>query len=428
LAAKKTASGVHQSYNGLLLLSMERLMSLQTKLSFFVAILAGLAIPISTAGQNISMGAMLLCGLLTIVSGRKLLDYIKMPFSIAALALGFAFVLSIAWTSASSTEAWAFILKLRNYFFIPVFLFFFSNEKHRKGFLISFSSMVMLSVILSCLSAWIDYPIYKAKIGDWAVFRDHITHNLFASLLGAGLFCGLVMKQWTDHKKYFAMIGLGLISYNIFFVVPGRTGQLVFLGMLATILLVWNWRKGLLLGSIGILIMGSVLLNYSSVVKHGFEQAHDETLAYIQGSTDHTSMGLRLEFYKNSLQLIQEQPFFGHGVASYSQEYKRLTTTNHSFVPESSNPHNNYLWFGVELGAMGILTLLGLVVGAAWQARSLRPLWRANFFALLACMEISSLANSFFVDYVSGSAFILLACALLNSPSLLKNNQGLANP
>jgi O-antigen ligase len=197
--------------------------------------------------------------------------------------------------------------------------------------------------------------------------------------------------------------------------------------MLATILLVWNWRKGLLLGSIGLLIISSSLLNYSSVIKQGFEQAHEETISYMQGSTAHTSLGLRLEFYKNSLQLIQEQPFLGHGVASYSQEYKRLTKANHSFVPESGNPHNNYLWFGVELGAMGISTLLGLVIGAAWQARSLRLLWRANFFALLACMEISSLANSFFVDNVSGSAFILLACALLNSPNVSKYNHGEAD-
>lgn len=397
-------------------------MSLRTRLSLFTAILAGLAIPVSTAGQNISMGLIVLCGLLTIGSWHKLLEYMKMPFSIAAYILGFTFVLSLAWTSASLIESWDFILKLRNYFFIPIFLFFFSNEKHRKFFLISFSVVTILSVILSCISAWIDYPIYKARQGDWAVFRDHITHNLFAGLLGTGFFAGLVMKQWTGYKKYFAMIGLALISYNVFFIVPGRTGQITFLCMLAVVLVVWNWRKGLLFGSIGFLIIGSILLNYSSVVRHGFEVAHNQAMEYIQGSTNQTSMGLRLEFYKNSLQLIQEQPFLGHGVASYSQEYSRLAKENHSFVPESNNPHNNYLWFGVELGVIGILTLLGLALGAAWQARSLSPLWKANFFALLACMEISSLANSFFVDNVSGGAFILLACVLLNSSNTLKCN------
>lgn len=276
----------------------------------------------------------------------------------------------------------------------------------------------MLSIILSCISAWLNHPILKAYPGDWAVFRDHISHNLFASLLGVGLFSGLLAKKWTGPKNIAAVIGFLLVSYNVFFIVPGRTGQLVFLLMLGLVLLLWNWRKGILLGAVCLLALAIVLPKYSTVIQGGVERVKADLAAYSQGNKA-TSVGIRLEFYKNSFTLIQEKPLLGHGVGSYKHEYQRIAKANQSLILESGNPHNNYLWFGVELGALGIVLLLALMGAAAWQGRHLEKMWKWSLYALLAGMGISSLANSFFVDNVSGLAFILLACVLLNSPKEL---------
>ena len=278
---------------------------------------------------------------------------------------------------------------------------------------------VLLSIILSCVSAWLNHPIFNAISGDWAVFRDHISHNLFASLLGIGLFSGLLAKKWEGSNQVFAIIGFLLVCYNVFFIVPGRTGQLVFLVMLGLVLLLWNWRKGILLGGACLLSLVIILPQYSSAVQGGIGRVKNDLAAYSQGNTVANSVGIRLEFYKNSFALIEEDPILGHGVGSYPGEYQRIAKANHSLEPKSANPHNNYLWFGVELGALGIILLFTLMGAAAWQGRNLEKMWKWSLYTLLFGMGISSLANSFFVDNVSGLAFVLLACALLNSPKEL---------
>ncbi|WP_027468646.1 O-antigen ligase family protein [Deefgea rivuli] len=387
--------------------------------SLFSAVIAGLAIPMSTAAQNISGGLLLLSAILMLGSWRDLKEECQKPFAIVALSLGILFVVSILWTSASSEGGWGFILKLRAYFLIPFFLYVFSKPKLRNAFLIAFSAGVLLSVILSCISAWLDQPILRARQGDWAVFRDHISHNLFAGFLGVGIFSALLVKQWTGYKNILAIISLLLICYNVFFVVPGRTGQIIFLMMLGMVFVFWNWRKGLLLGSVFLLSAMIILPKYSSVIQGGIARVQSDLAAYSQGSTEANSVGIRLEFYKNSFALIQEKPLLGHGVGSYENEYQRIAKANQSLILESGNPHNNYLWFGVELGVLGIILLLALMGAAAWQGRHLEKMWKWSLYALLAGMGISSLANSLFVDNVSGFAFVLLCCALLNAPKEL---------
>ena len=377
-------------------------------------VFAGVAIPVSTAAQNISAALILICLFFTLNDWHKVKEACKKIFPLIGLILGVLLAAGTFWSSADPANAWRFFLKMRAYYLAPAFLVFFSNKKIRNYFLTSFAIATCITVILSCLSALFNYPIFKAIIGDWYIFRTHTYHNFFAALLGAGLLSILIEKKLPTMYRLLLFLILILVSYNILFLVAGRTGQIAYLSMLLMILVLWKWRFGLIIGIVMIISFVVLLPKYSSTFDFGIKSAESDWTAYSNGNSN-TSVGLRLEWQQNSIRLIKEKPFFGHGTGSFEGEYARQIGSNDKLLA-SQNPHNDYLWLSVELGVMGGLLLLGLLLSAAWQGRYLLPAWKWSLYALLLGMGVSTLANSFFTDNITGLAFVLLTCALLNGP------------
>lgn len=380
----------------------------------FAAAICGASIPISTAAQNIG-AALLIIYFITKLNNLYLFKItIIQPFSLAGIALGVALVLGIFSTTASQSEAWRFLIKLRAYYFIPIFLFVLSEEKIRNVFLISFAIGTTISIIISILSAFFNYPVFMAVHGDWFIFRTHTYHNYFAALLCAGIFAGLLSKTIPTPWRAIAIAIFLLGSLDIFFLVSGRTGQIIFLLMLLLIFIQWNWRIGVSIGGLITVTIFLILINFSNSVNQGINKAKSDINLYLNGDSN-TPVGLRLEWQKTSIQLIKEKPFFGHGTGSFKNEYNKKIKFNNK-LQESNNPHNDYLWLGVELGMTGIFLLISLLLTAAWQGRNLKKQWRWILYSMLMGMAISTLANSFFTDNITGTSFVLLTCALLNGP------------
>ena len=387
---------------------------LQPGVAIFSALLVGVAIPISTAGQNIGAGLLVLAFLLATGSLVQFKQSCQLPFAIAGLLLGVALILGTLWTTATPAEAWRFVLKMRAYYLIPVFLLLFSALKIRNAVLLGFSAATLLSVVISYFAAVLNYPVFFAQPGDWSIFRSHSYHNYFAALLAAGLLAGLLTNKFAGLWKWAAIIIFIAISYDILFLVAGRTGQLVFLLMMSVILILWNWRIGLLLGAAITLAAVFALPKYSAAIQSGVSKAQSDLTAYSRGDAD-TSVGLRLEWQKNSINLIKQQPWFGHGTGSFKTEHARILGSGNAAL-FTINPHNDYLWLSVDLGVGGGILLLALLLSAAWQGRHLEAAWRWVLYAMLAGMGVSTLANSFFTDNITGLAFVVLTCALLQGP------------
>jgi O-antigen ligase len=396
------------------------LLPFQAVLVIFAALLSGIAIPVSTAAQNIGAALLLLSFILTPVLWNELKKACLQPFAMTGLALGGALVLAILWTSASPNEAWGFVLKMRAYYLLPLFLVILSIPKAKNALLLGFAAATLLSVVLSCISAWLNYPMFQAIPGDWFIFRSHTYHNYFAALLSTALFAGLLTNKFAGKWKWFALTCIVVLSYDILFLVAGRTGQILYLLMMAMVLLLWNWRWGLLLAGLTVIAGILILPKYSPVIQRGVSNAQADLLAYSHGNAN-SSVGVRLEWYKNSVKLIQEQPLLGHGTGSFKNEYARISGVIDGPL-SSNNPHNDYIWLSIELGLLGAVLLLGLLLSAAWQGRHLDLAWKLTLYAMLFGMGTSTLANSFFTDNITGLAFVLLTCALLNGPKRINNS------
>lgn len=397
----------------------------QMRFAVISAFLVGFSIPVSTALENISVGLLFLAFLTVPRLWPEVLRALRQPFVLMCLMLYGVLLFGVTYSSAEWKDAVQMLSRMREYLLVPLFFVLCLHVPVRRAVLIGFAAGALLSVLVSVTSAlagadalivfnaFFGHPVLHAvpQENDWTSFRTHIAHNLFASLLVLGLLVmqltGVLRAKWRP----WAWVVMAVCVIDILFLVKGRTTQFSLLFLIGLILFIWNRRVGLVLALCGLLLVPPVAYMSSSAIRDGIAKIENNLNQYQQGNVD-TSVGLRLDFYKNSLALIQEKPLLGHGTGSFTEEYRRLTGYKSGNMA-TSNPHNDYLWMGVEQGIIGILALLGVIGGVLIHARRRARTEHWMAIALVSTMAIGSLANSFFTDNASRVCFIMLACALL---------------
>jgi O-antigen ligase len=328
------------------------------------------------------------------------------------------------------------LLKMRDYALVPVLFAVCLSRAARRALLIGFAAGTILSVVISVglaaggvhalnmlagLSLKVGEPVFQAVPGDWMVFRTHTYHNLFALMLVVGLLSLHLNKAFSGKWRWISAAIIGVSLLDIMFLVQGRTIQLLSMLILALVLVLWDRRKGIILAVCSGIVLLPALYFASENIRKNLNTIGSNVNEYEQGQKE-TSVGYLLDFYKNSLALLMEKPLLGHGTGSFTSEYRRLTGYGEGNLA-TNNPHNDYLWFGVEQGVFGIAALLGIIVTTVVQARNrARPeQWTA--MALAAAMALGSLGNSLFSDNIPRTGFILLACALLAGDSFGTGNK-----
>jgi len=123
--------------------------------------------------------------------------------------------------------------------------------------------------------------------------------------------------------------------------------------------------------------------------------------------------GMRLEIYKITFGMISEQPWTGHGIASWMPNYQKRSQGLSSNT--MTTPHNDYLLYATELGVAGLLALIGIWIMQLRSAYrmslstdvSIRD--RAMLLAMLtSAMMLGGMFNAILRDGVFGMAFMIL--------------------
>jgi O-antigen ligase len=201
-----------------------------------------------------------------------------------------------------------------------------------------------------------------------------------------------------------------LFAVSILYVSTGRTA----LATLPVLLVVFGLRlfgwKGVAGAVLAGLVIGAIAWVSSSYLRERTMGVIGEVQHYQEDNAS-TSSGQRLEFWKKSLRFIAEAPLLGHGTGSIDSQFRKAavgTTGVSSLV--TTNPHNQTLWIGVQLGIAGIV-----VLWAMWIAHLL--LFRGEGFAawvgLLVTVQsmVGSLFNSLLTDFTQGWTYVLLVGA-----------------
>jgi hypothetical protein len=74
-----------------------------------------------------------------------------------------------------------------------------------------------------------------------------------------------------------------------------------------------------------------------------------------------TSAGLRLEFWRKSLQLIATAPVFGHGTGTVMDLFRKLASEGSgASATVTDQPHNQTFQIAIQLGSVGAALLFGV--------------------------------------------------------------------
>ena len=143
------------------------------------------------------------------------------------------------------------------------------------------------------------------------------------------------------------------------FIAGGRAGQIMFFAMIAILIFqFFNNEKIKALIAVAILIPGIFFTAYYT--SNLFEARVNSVFSDITMFSDNkfTSTGLRITFALNSWQIFKKNPFIGVGTGDFPSEYKKVNLINTPSLPNATNPHNMYTLISVQLGLLGLGSLL----------------------------------------------------------------------
>ncbi|MFT7860981.1 MAG: O-antigen ligase family protein [Sulfurimonas sp.] len=328
----------------------------------YILIAYAFSFPISKAATNFFE---VLAILLWIVEGNwreKYQLYKTNLLSIAiVLLIGFS-LLSILWHGNLETTL-HYIAKYRHLLIIFVFYTSFQH-KYTKSLLSAFLLSIFLSELVS-YAIFFELIHYKdVKPEDPSPFMSHMTYSTVLAFTTAIL---LVYLSYEQHLRYKLFYIIFFISATVnLFINGGRTGQIIYIIVIATIFfsLIQHKVKALL-GTLSILlIVFTLAYNFSP---NFYERSHQLStdINNMLKDNDYTgSGGSRVALMIIGLHTIKDNIILGTG-PSYDmykiQDYSSSLGFDPDFLKEFSDYHNAFITISAQLGIIGIFISLLII-------------------------------------------------------------------
>lgn len=370
------------------------------------AIALGVSIPISVAFDNIFLALILVSCVAAAGYRAKLGSALGNPVALAAFALFALLVVGTTYSSGYSDEGIDMLGKYLDLAFVPIFVYLFRDEQTRLRAWIALALALALTLVISYLARFGVISDNLLVMGDRenpVVFKQYLTQSVmmaFATLLFAQLARAtpLISRRYLwSALAIFSAINVALMSL-------GRTGQLILVALLFYLAhTIWP-RRTALVTVVGAAVVIGALIFGAGAINSRFSQALEEWNNWRPGETAQTSVGQRLEFYRNSLEIMRKHPLVGTGTGSFSKEYADQVAG--TAMTATINPHNEYLNIAVQLGAIGMFALLYLFF-CEWRWAPLLPTEHERHLArgVVITFAVGCLFNSLLMDHTEGLWF-----------------------
>lgn len=321
-------------------------------------------VPTSRALVNVGL-ALLLVGLVLGAGYRKLFERVR---EYALLWPKLVVLGLVATGSAWSIGPAAVIgLHLSLYGKLPYFLLVVVAVDSRRRVTYSwmaFSAGCLLMVLLL-------YYRYMALRFGWeapssaghsaySVLRNYAVQSLLT------VFCCLALAiSWQRASAFgvrvLAVLGLFACLASILFLLESKTGLAGLVLVLLLVAFSRGKRVGLLACFAAMALLG-IVFNFSPVLAGKLGSLTADLSALVSGGpVERTSSGgYRLAMWSASLQLMAQSWWFGHGTGSYAALSPQFFTAAECAVA-CVHPHNQWLFFGVEYGLLGVAVISFLV-------------------------------------------------------------------
>jgi len=319
--------------------------------------------------------------------------------------------LSVLWTEASTTDALAgWGRHSRILWFLAVF------------YLVRTPAIALLTLkwfvagmVIMMLSSWalviglsVPWATAKQLPSLGIVHGSTLEQPVLLTLLAVVLW--FMRDHWPKgYWRWAPLLVLLLTVLNVFFVMTGRSGFLVML-LFITLAVWWQLPRKWRWLVVGLpFALGALMMLISPRFQAKTTQVISDVSVYRQGSID-ASQAQRLDYWHRSLLAMKESPLLGHGVGSWRMNYHRLGGMQ---VDAPSNPHQQYLLWAVESGAVGLFLFLGILVFQLKGAYALPLNAKQTLLTVTAIAAVMGLMNCPYFGAGMGECLVYLAASLL---------------
>jgi O-antigen ligase len=369
-------------------------------------------VPFSTAVTSVACAVMVLSWAISGQAIATLGASLRQPLGVA-LTVFFAFVvIGMLYGSAPWSDRLHTLSGWRRFGYALILLGVFAPVAWKERFLAMFFTVASLGLVASFL-AWAD--IIGSKSGDFAgtVLQNHATQGIVFSL---AILCAAHYARTASTRARWGLVAaMALFAGNIVFVTPGRSGYVALLvAAIVSCVMLYGWRRanvwlpaGLALTILAVvaspMLRDRIAMGWNEI--HG---AADPAIAPVI-----TPMGIRVVLYSATIELIRERSVFGHGTGSFSKEYSARVARRYSDwrAAPYDDPHNQYLYIAMELGMVGLVAFIAVLITGFFSAR-------AGPYGLiaggtLAIWCLTSLFSSHFRTFPEGHLIGLFLGAML---------------
>lgn len=378
-----------------------------------ILIVLGFSLPLSVAFNNLLV---ILLVLLWIYRGEysKTLDLIKeSKVLIAVLAFYILHIIGLLWTEDMSwgmhilRKEWILLL-------LPIMMSFVKKE-HIRYYITAFLLAISLSELLSYL-VWFELipPILKATVYNPTVFIHHTSYNPFLAfaIYLTGYFI-LFDKTLRSSQKLLFVIFFVTMSINMF-ITGGRAGQVGYLIILTILLFQFfntNFFKTFFITVV--LLSGILFTAYlSSQVFHDRINLIVSDIKEFK-TNKNTSVGLRINYAINTLEIIRENPLIGVGTGDFKNSYIEVNMKNTPSALVADHPHNMYLLEMAQFGILGLISLLFILYSQIKFSFTQKDRLRQNVgLALPLLFSIIMLSDCYLLGHYTTMLFVYFSSFL----------------
>ena len=348
-------------------------------------------------------------------------EIVSSKLLISSIVFYILHIIGMFWTEDLE---WGFHILHKMWYFLlllPV-LYTIVNKEYTKYYIYAFLAAIALTETLSYL-VWFEVigEFGNARFDNPTPFMSHISYNPF---LAFAIY--LVVHEILFNKELKRLM-LGLYSFfsiamviNMF-ITGGRAGQVVFFAMIVILILQYfTGQRIKALISILILIPGIFFTAYqtSSIFKHRANQAFFQIVNYDIESVAiyqsvRSSVGVRILFALNSWEIIKENALLGVGTGDFPNEYKKISVRNSPNAPYVDNPHNMYVLVLVQLGIVGLLSMLSIMYyQIKLSFKESNRFFRDVGFALPFLFLVIMWSDSYLLGHFTGLLFVFFSSFL----------------
>ena len=336
---------------------------------------------------------------------------LKNPAVLGALLLLGWMLLSLLWSHAPLQQTFAGIWKYRKLLYVPLMVFLFADAKWRDAAVKAWLGAAIVLMLYALIHILPD-PIGDGHMGVHpALPLSTYSYISLGFVLIPALTVGLAWmmqgRAWLD-KSLGALVALLTVAFVVL-AQQGRTTYVTLTALLIFFILTQlkSTKKWL---AMAVLLIAAISVGmFSSTVQKRLSEVVVDSQTVLKTDTI-ASSGLRIGFWRTTLEIAKHNPILGTGMGTWADEYRKYvfsTPNTPKIAASGGNPHQEYLLMASQLGLVGLVLFLVWIGRCFVGSRYLPRQERIAAQSLLVAFTVGCFFNSTLFDSATGHFFCI---------------------